>query len=1386
MTRKQSVRRALRMIAVAAFVGLVGAVVVYIATRKPPPEAAAAIQARLELAAGEVWVTQGEARVRGASGTALMARAQVGTEPGARALVQLPDGSRLFMREGSRLTLADDKVVLEQGEYWADAAPTERKPLVHDVDGVSVSAADAGMSVRRAAGAVTVYVARGMAIVSGAGGRVEVQAGEQATVKGKVEPAVQSVAFWDDWTGGMADLGAVALLPGAGSGTVYGVDAGAAGGAPAERLQIAKQSVQAVVRGGLSETRVDQTFFNPGERDVEGWYWFTVPSAATVTGFAVETDGVLVDGEFIEKKQAAAQYSAAKETGHSPAILEYVDGSTYRARIYPVRAGGSRRVVLRYLELRTAAQGKLEYVYPMGTGEPVRIGEFSLSVDLGDAGQKMKISTLADARVEEGGRKVTMRRSGYTPRASFQLEAELLEKRPPVSVARFSAGGESADYLLARYTPDVDWDSVKGQRGDVVVVVDTSAAGDEASRQLKTATAEAILRALSDSDRFALVSLDVKPTVLHPAKGLAKAGDAEISRALEALAEHAAGGATDLAALFDVSLSRLHGAEQPAVIYVGDGLATSGELSGEQLAERLRRALSTSRARLFTVGVGSDADHALLGELARSGGGESFRVGGADETTARALEIAAALKVPTITDLEIDLGAGLDEAFVSADRKLSKGSELVVLARTHHPLPARVKVSGRLGGETFSKEYPTKSDEGVVNALVPKLWAAEYVRRLLGGAGGPDAERGRVVSLGVEYGLMTPFTSILALESEAAYANMGIQRSSSPLRGVRLTALDPLLERRLESSWVPAPAGVALGCAVSREAPDESVGQAAAPLEAAPLPPPLPGPGAPAVAEKSETAAPEPAATSAPALASAAPVEETLADAKPTTPAADEADVDKALSSPVAAKGGSASVREEAAALAGGVTRPAAAGRGAAAPARPQPKLASARPPAPRSRAPEPSATWAPAVLGTCSDAASRPLAQRVLLWKQRLKLADGPDALAQRYLAARRACELDDWRAERTFLALMQARVTDAPSARQVLSMFDDRPEVKKHLAKLILRRSVDESIVQAIEETLFGRAVDWNLVDLELQAAETPEARLELLRRAIARAPDDPNGDIRLVAALVEAGKRDQAVAVGRRLRDQGLMTPSIAQRLGDALAVAGFSDEAVRTYSEIVEFDPESTPSRRLLGDIYLAHGWYAPAYRQYRTITEQSPSDALGWLRLASAAAGDGRIDEALRLERKVASGQGTPGPSDPRLWARLQSALRLASLLNNPKEAASRASVKRKLKELQLFSGPSELAILSWQKLDRDLVLGSLVGGEDEARGEATDAAAAGLSARLLTLADAAEVALVARLRSAPGQTALPLELTRITWDGKDFQVRRDSAKLAARATSLEL
>jgi hypothetical protein len=271
-----------------------------------------------------------------------------------------------------------------------------------------------------------------------------------------------------------------------------------------------------------------------------------------------------------------------------------------------------------------------------------------------------------------------------------------------------------------------------------------------------------------------------------------------------------------------------------------------------------------------------------------------------------------------------------------------------------------------------------------------------------------------------------------------------------------------------------------------------------------------------------------------------------------------------------------------------------------------------------------------------------------------------------------------------------------------------------------------------------------------------------------------------------LVEADKRDEAVALGRRLRDQGFLTPNIARQIGDVLSRAKLADEAVRTYSEIVEFDPDGIDSRRLLGDIYLGHGWYEPAYRQYRTITEEAKDDSLGWLRLAAAAAGTGRIDEALRLERKIASAQGTPGPNDPRRWARLLSAARLARLIDKPPKGAQPDSIKRKLKELQLFSGPGTLVLLTWEDLSADLMVATRVDNEDTGLGEATDAAKAGLYAVLLTSGDLERASLVARLRSPKKDDPVPMVRQDVTWNGKEFSVVVKKEDLPARATEANL
>jgi Ca-activated chloride channel homolog len=425
--------------------------------------------------------------------------------------------------------------------------------------------------------------------------------------------------------------------------------------------------------------------------------------------------------------------------------------------------------------------------------------------------------------------------------------------------------------------------------------------------------------------------------------------------------------------------------------------------------------------------------------------------------------------------------------------------------------------------------------------------------------------------------------------------------------------------------------------------------------------------------------------------------------------------------------------------------------------------------------------TW----VASCSDWARRPLWNRIVVWKKRLATA-APHELLDRYHSARAACELPDWRSEAALLRLIVQRIDGDGQAVHLLSSFDGRPDTQRYVARLILRGTVDPHRVAAVESVLFGGRVDWTAVDLELAEIEELDARIERLREVMVSVPDDSRGAIRLVRLLARAERLEELVVQTRRLREHGIMTPLLARELGDVLAAHGMEAEAVRAYSEIVEFNPDSLRTRRLLGDIYLAHGWYEQAYRQYASIDRTSPDRAEILLRMATAANGQGRVDEALRIERRVASAPGNPGEQDPRRWARLLSATRIADLLETSEDEALRDGMRRRLKELQHFRAPGTLVLLSWQDLTVEMELGVQRDGRAIVLGDSTDAAPVGVSAVMLPPASLDDLDLSARLRGLPRSGPIAVTVHTITWMGDGFEVASRSAELTAGSSDLAL
>ncbi|PRP93709.1 VIT domain-containing protein [Enhygromyxa salina] len=1360
------------------------------------PEQAPALGATLELASGQVTLTTKAGETTLLSNTPLPIGAELHTSAGARALIRLGDGTRVFLRDDTKVTLADG-LQLDSGQAWVEAPPLEQgqRASTHTLGAVNVSVSDGGASLTRTGDEVEIYVAEGLAIVTAPGGRTELDPGERATISGDGAPVVEPVKFWDDWTGGMGDHSASASSPWVGTGSVYAIDHMAGPGAQALPLAIQRQTVEVAIDEQVAETEVDQVFFNPAGSEVEGWYWFTVPEDAMIVSFALETNGALIEAEVVERRQATQIYEANIQRRVDPALLEWVDARTVRARIYPIPAAGTRRVVLRYQQLLSESEGKLRYRYPMAAPvgrDAATIEDFALALSLrGDTAKHYGLATRNDARVEGRDRdRVTMRRSGFTPRADFELEltrrrgAEASEDAPePLRVNVFEPGNDQADYVMLRWTPDVEFAATAAPNGEVVVVVDTSAGSDPAEHQAKIAVAEALLRSLSPSDRFVLVGADLGAEVLYPEAGMAEATPEAISAALEHLTQRGAGGATDLGAIFEESLERVHGLEQPAIVYIGDGVATSGELDGDALAERLRRTLSGSRARLFTVAVGREVNDALLTKLARAGGGKSLRVAEAGEAVVRALELSGALKTPTLTDVSVDAGEGLDDLFVSSEGKLSRGEELTILARTHHELPEQITVSYRFAGETFTREYKLdREDSMVLSRLVPRLWARAYIDRLLTDTRGPEAVRGKILTLGLEYGLMTPFSSFLALEDESAYRRAGIERRGrqfpSLTADAELSRVAPV-EHEPSSptvlTMIGAAASAPFGCGVGPGPVNQDRGADDDRSESSR------GGEAGNIGRSAQTRGPAPSA----APMADARLEPPADGIDPSVTAGEELERQDGQGQRWRSAGGLGVIEldAEAVELPSGAKDRASrlAAAGFAVPAPPawvdevtESELARGSMSG-RARV-TPSPVPHEQTL-TCSDASTRGLVHRRVLWAMRLGRQTSMAGMLRVYEASLSACELPRWRDQHAFLDLLQGRARTEAEIQLLLGHFAADVDANTFLVQALLRRLIEPELIAAVNYAVYGGIESWWEIDRRLDTTDDPDERLRILDAALAYSPGDPDGERRMIAELVEQDRVDAAIARGLRLRDQGQLTPELSQLIGELLARRGRDEAAKRLFSELVEFAPHSLASRRLLGDIFLRHGWYADAYRQYELLMElaEGPEAAI---RLARAAAGTGRTDEALRLLGRVQSGEGRPGEDDPRRYARLHIAGLIAGLLDSDLDLP-KDKLTAELKSLGLFDGPATWELLLWEDLGVELTLAVApsADGRPSPQADGVDAGGTGLFARQYS---GGVPDLEIRHRGLVPDRDVSWRRITLRWDGEAFVVEQQTGTIAAR------
>src|SRR5207253_3400264 len=119
--------------------------------------------------------------------------------------------------------------------------------------------------------------------------------------------------------------------------------------------------------------------------DLEGTFFFPLPADASLSRLAMYVDGKLMEGGMVERSHGAEVYETIKYLKRDPALLEWVDGSTFKMRVFPLEARKEKRIILSYTQKLPALHGQAEYRFPAGHSLPA-VKDWSLHIRVKQGG----------------------------------------------------------------------------------------------------------------------------------------------------------------------------------------------------------------------------------------------------------------------------------------------------------------------------------------------------------------------------------------------------------------------------------------------------------------------------------------------------------------------------------------------------------------------------------------------------------------------------------------------------------------------------------------------------------------------------------------------------------------------------------------------------------------------------------------------------------------------------------------------------------------------------------------------------------------------------------------------------------------------------------------
>lgn len=696
------------------------------------------------------------------------------TRAGEKRRVVLEDGSILYVNGGSEVKhMTARHIELTRGEVYVEVSPRESgsgATFTVDTPNRKVSALGTRFAVQANPKGSGVLVTQGKVQVTGLDRPLTT--GEQLiTGSTRIGPAPRATHELD-WTKDLMAAAESPLVPGAQhcGGALLAIDPFG----QEVRLTLRKFHVDVHIEDGFARTTIDQTYFNNETWRLEGTFYFPLPPDASLSRLAMYVEdgdsSKLNEGGMAERQHANNVYRTIVEQRRDPALLEWVDGSTFKMRVFPLEGRKEKRIILSYTQRIPSLYGITQYRFPTGHSMQL-VNDWSFEARV-KHGAELRITSPShpdDMQVTPKGGDMVLTASAKNAKPEKDVVVEILDGKEDRDQARYSrAVHENFEYLMLRYRPELKTEG-RIERRDWVILFEAAANRDPLLARTQIEVIKNLLENAEHDDTFTLLSANTRVHFFD--KNARPLTRKNVDEALAWLDTCHLIGALDLNQAFEMAAPILKAAKNAHLLHVGAGVPALGERRDDELAKRLPEG-----TRYVGVGVGKKWNRALMKLAAERTGGYFTQINPDESITWRTFDLLSTLNTPRLMNLQVK-DAGGKAVFLTESLTLTQGEEVCAITRLDsskmEQLPKSVIVSGTLDGNPFVRELKVEKEVAGADYL-PRTWAKLEIDRLL--AADSEANKEAITKLSMQMYVMSPFTSLLVLETEEDYKNFKVDR----------------------------------------------------------------------------------------------------------------------------------------------------------------------------------------------------------------------------------------------------------------------------------------------------------------------------------------------------------------------------------------------------------------------------------------------------------------------------------------------------------------------------------------------------------------------------------------------------------------------------------